>query len=58
MEDYNLWIRIIAAGHKVANLQDCLVKVRGGDSMVKRRKGIAYIKSEFQLAKLKIEKKN
>ncbi|HGN9470453.1 TPA: glycosyltransferase [Providencia stuartii] len=57
MEDYNLWIRIIAAGHKVANLQDCLVKVRGGDSMVKRRKGIAYIKSEFQLAKLKIEKK-
>ncbi|EPB0481134.1 glycosyltransferase [Providencia stuartii] len=57
MEDYNLWIRVIAAGHKVANLQDCLVKVRGGDSMVKRRKGIAYIKSEFQLAKLKIEKK-
>lgn len=56
MEDYNLWIRVIAAGYKVANLQDCLVSVRGGDSMVKRRKGITYIKSEFQLAKLKIEK--
>ncbi|EMJ7519615.1 MULTISPECIES: glycosyltransferase [Providencia] len=57
MEDYNLWIRVISAGYKVANLQDCLVRVRGGDSMVKRRKGITYIKSEFQLAKLKIEKK-
>ncbi|MEX9565616.1 MULTISPECIES: glycosyltransferase [Morganellaceae] len=57
MEDYNLWIRVIAAGYKVANLQDSLVKVRCGDSMVKRRKGITYIKSEFQLAKLKIEKK-
>lgn len=57
MEDYNLWIRVIAAGYKVANLQDCLVRVRGGDSMITRRKGITYIKSEFQLAKLKIEKK-
>jgi glycosyltransferase involved in cell wall biosynthesis len=57
MEDYNLWIRVISAGHKVANLGDVLVNVRGGDSMIKRRKGLVYIKSELQLAKLKIEQK-
>lgn len=57
MEDYNLWIRVIAAGYKVANLSDVLVNVRGGGSMIKRRKGLVYIKSELQLAKLKIEHK-
>ncbi|MTC15444.1 glycosyltransferase [Providencia alcalifaciens] len=57
MEDYNLWIRVIAAGHQVANLSEALVNVRGGDSMIKRRKGLVYIKSELQLAKLKIEQK-
>ncbi|EKT63118.1 glycosyl transferase family protein [Providencia alcalifaciens Dmel2] len=57
MEDYNLWIRVIAAGHQVANLSDVLVNVRGGDSMIKRRKGLVYIKSELRLAKLKIEQK-
>lgn len=57
MEDYNLWIRVIAAGHQVGNINEVLVNVRGGDAMVKRRKGLVYIKSELQLAKLKIEKK-
>ncbi|HEP0307750.1 glycosyltransferase [Providencia rettgeri] len=56
MEDYNLWIRVIAAGHLVGNINEVLVNVRSGDSMVKRRKGLVYIKSELQLAKLKIEK--
>lgn len=56
MEDYNLWIRVIAAGHQVGNIDEVLVNVRGGDSMIKRRKGLVYIKSELQLAKLKIEK--
>ncbi len=56
MEDYNLWIRVIAAGHQVGNIDEVLVNVRGGDSMIKRRKGLTYIKSELQLAKLKIEK--
>lgn len=56
MEDYNLWIRVIAAGHQVGNIDEVLVNVRGGDSMVKRRKGLVYIKSELQLAKLKIAK--
>ncbi|MEQ5725984.1 glycosyltransferase [Providencia rettgeri] len=56
MEDYNLWIRVIAAGHQVGNINEVLVNVRSGDAMVKRRKGLVYIKSELQLAKLKIEK--
>lgn len=54
MEDYNLWLRVIAAGFKVANIDEPLVKVRAGDSIVSRRKGLSYIKSEYQLAKLKV----
>lgn len=53
MEDYNLWLRVIADGYKVANLNDCYMDVRGGYNMIKRRKGMTYIKSEYQLAKLK-----
>ncbi|MEQ4713881.1 glycosyltransferase [Providencia alcalifaciens] len=53
MEDYNLWIRVISAGYKSANLDEVLLNVRAGDSMIQRRKGLVYIKSEFQLAKLK-----
>lgn len=55
MEDYNLWIRMISSGYKVANLPDILVKVRAGNSMVTRRKGLKYIKSEYKLANLKIK---
>lgn len=54
MEDSNVWLRVIAAGFKVANIDEALVRVRAGDSMVSRRKGLDYIKSEYQLAKLKV----
>lgn len=57
MEDYNLWLRMIAAGYKTHNLQDVLVNVRAGSSMISRRRGLTYIKSELQLAKLKIKSK-
>lgn len=55
MEDYNLWLRLIALGYKVANLPDILVKVRAGSEMISRRRGWNYIKSEFKLMKLKID---
>lgn len=55
MEDYNLWLRVIASGHKVANLDDILVDARVGDGMVARRRGWEYIKSEIQLFHLKNE---
>lgn len=53
MEDYNLWLRVIAQKYEVYNLPDILVNVRAGSAMYARRKGFEYIKSEYQLAKLK-----
>lgn len=53
MEDYNLWLRVLASGFKVANLEDTLVMVRAGEDMIKRRKGKVYVNSEWQLLNLK-----
>lgn len=53
MEDYNLWLRMIAKGYLVRNLPDILVNVRAGSAMHSRRKGLNYIKSEYNLARLK-----
>lgn len=57
MEDYNLWLRVIAQGYSVGNLPDILVNVRSGNAMYKRRTGLKYIASEFLLANLKINLK-
>jgi glycosyltransferase involved in cell wall biosynthesis len=53
MEDYNLWLRVIGAGYKVANMSDIILYARVGNGMHARRKGIEYIKSEKQLLNLK-----
>ncbi len=53
MEDYNLWLRVIGAGHMVANLPDIVLYARVGNGMHARRKGLEYIKSEKQLLNLK-----
>jgi hypothetical protein len=53
MEDYNLWLRVIGAGHVVANLPDIVLYARVGNGMHARRKGLEYIKSEKQLLNLK-----
>lgn len=53
MEDYNLWLRVIGAGHKVGNHPDVLLYARVGNGMHTRRKGFEYIKSEKQLLDLK-----
>lgn len=57
MEDYNLWLRVIGAGYKVANLEDVILYARVGNGMHARRKGYEYIKSEKQLLNLKKELK-
>lgn len=57
MEDYNLWLRVIGAGHIVANLPDIVLYARVGNGMHARRKGLEYIKSEKQLLNLKKELK-
>ena len=41
-EDYYLWIRMMKKDCKFYNVQDSLVKVRGGDAMVGRRGGWLY----------------
>lgn len=53
MEDYNLWLRILAKGFQAANLPDILVQARTGMHMLKRRRGWQYIRSEWQLCCLK-----
>lgn len=53
MEDYNLWLRMMAQGYKVSNLHDVLMRVRAGSEMVSKRRGMTYIKSEIQLYTLK-----
>jgi glycosyltransferase involved in cell wall biosynthesis len=53
MEDYNLWLRVIGAGYKGANMSDIILYARVGNGMHARRKGIEYIKSEKQLLNLK-----
>lgn len=48
-EDYYLWIRMLLAGCKFANLSDTLVNVRVGKDMYARRGGWKYFKSEASL---------
>ena len=50
-EDYYLWIRMMIAGCKFANLPDTLVHVRVGKDMYARRGGLKYFKSEAKLQK-------
>jgi glycosyltransferase involved in cell wall biosynthesis len=56
-EDYYLWFRMIKDSKRFYNLQESLVKVRGGTDMLKRRGGIKYIKYEFLLQKIFLESK-
>lgn len=44
-EDYYLWVRMIMNGCIFYNIQESLVKVRGGLDMLNRRGGKKYIKS-------------
>ena len=57
MEDYNLWIRMLSLINiKYIGIDEVLVDVRVGEnSMFKRRRGLLYIKSEFQLFLLKLK---
>ena len=57
MEDYNLCLRFLSklGPDKVLNMPNVLVNVRIDNGMFQRRTGWTYIKSEWQLAWLKIE---
>ena len=49
MEDYELWLRMLAQGYRFANLPLCLVNHRTGNGMLTKRRGISYAKSELIL---------
>lgn len=49
LEDYDLWIRLIAGDYKLANIPDVLVKARIGERFAKRRGGWSYFKQYLKL---------
>lgn len=58
MEDWYLWLRLLSHGYKGMNLPDFLVDARTGMAMISRRSGMKYIKSEWELAKIKVNLKS
>lgn len=53
LEDYNLWLRVIAQEYEVGNIDEVLLLARAGSNMVARRRGMNYIKGEWKLFNLK-----
>lgn len=50
-EDYYLWCRLFQLGCGFHNIQDPLLDVRGGVSMISRRGGYSYIKCIYRFQK-------
>lgn len=48
-EDYYLWARMLVRGNKMMNIPEPLVRARAGKSMIARRGGLNYLKSEIKL---------
>lgn len=55
-EDYYLWVRMMMAGCKFANIPDVAVNVRSGADQYARRGGKKYFDSEMGIKKLMLEK--
>lgn len=51
-EDYYLWVRMILTGAKFYNLQEVLLKMRAGEGLFERRRGLNYAKKEIELQKI------
>ncbi len=54
-EDYDLWIRIVRQGFRVANVPEILVNARIGNDMIGRRHGISYAKYEVGFLKRQLK---
>lgn len=50
-EDYDLWLRVIQAGHAIGNVDAVLVDAGVGTGMVARRRGGTYAKKEVDFLK-------
>lgn len=57
LEDYNLWLRVLARKYEVGNVDEVLLFARAGVGMIGRRRGVVYAKGEWKLFKLKRELK-
>jgi len=55
-EDYYLWLRMMQAGMRFANVPDVLVNVRVGKDMYQRRGGMRYFSSEAKLQKYMLDR--
>ena len=51
-EDYDLWVRMIQKGYKMANIPEVLVNVRADRNMFARRGGWNYLKQDIKFQKL------
>jgi amylovoran biosynthesis glycosyltransferase AmsE len=49
-EDYALWLRLLLAGYKIANIAEVLVRMRAGVAQAERRRGFTYAKQEISFA--------
>lgn len=49
MQDYDLWMRMNAAGHTLANVPAMLVKCQAGSELFERRGGLQYARIEARL---------
>lgn len=47
-DDYYLWIRMIIKGSQFANISVPLISLRAGETLIKRRSGLNYIKNEWR----------
>ncbi len=54
-EDYDLWIRIVQKGYRVANLPDIMVSARIGTDMIGRRHGFKYARHEINFLKRQLK---
>lgn len=54
-EDYDLWIRIVQKGYKVANIPELLVNARIGNDMIGRRHGLSYANCEVHFLRRQLE---
>jgi len=50
-QDYNLWVRMLMAGYRFANIPEVLVNVRAGKSMYRRRSGFKRFLIECKVQK-------
>ncbi len=55
LEDYDLWIRMLAKGYKLANIPEVLVDARIGTAFAERRGGKEYTKRYMKLRRIQHE---